>query len=275
MTTSEMVSSEAVLHGSQRTERIVARAEDEIPFAIQVFGSEPKRIALAAEALEKRCELIDINLGCPSHHITRQGAGAALLRAPAKIREIFDALTTLKIPVTAKIRLGFGTKTKCVDIARLIEQGGAAALTVHGRTAKQDYSKEIDLSSIRKIKKALSIPIIGNGSVCKPEDAETMLNTTECDGVMIGRGALGNPAIFRQMTEYFRNGEYEPSSMQERKEMFGRFLDYAKDEPAVLLRAQSIHFTTGLANAVEMRRRIMKTKSVGEIRTIAASISES
>jgi len=275
LTTSEMVSSEAVIHKSQRTQGIISRAEIEFPFAIQVFGVEPKRIALAAEALEKRCEIIDINLGCPVHHITRPGAGAALLKKPEKIKEIFGALTTLKIPVTAKMRLGFGTKTKCVDIARIIERGGAAAITVHGRTAKQDYSAKTDFSSIRKIKEALSIPVIGNGGVFTPEDAETMFEKTGCDGVMIGRGALGNPFIFGQMIDYLQDGEYALPSKKEKMEMFQQFLDYAKDEPAALLRAQSIHFTTGLANAAEMRRRIMKTKSIGEIQKIAESISES
>ena len=271
LTTSEMVSCEAVIHGNERTEEMYARARNEVPFAIQVFGSEPERIALAAEALEKKCEIIDLNLGCPARHITCQGAGAALLRTPARISGIFDALTTTRAPVTAKMRLGFGTKTKCVEIARLIERGGAAALTVHARTAKQDSSKKADLGAIRKIKEALSIPVIGNGDVIRPEDAEKMLEATGCDGVMIGRGALGNPFIFRQMDDYFRDGKYAMPGEKEKMEVFLRFLEYAQNGPVASTRMQSFYFTKGLDNAVGIRRRISATKSVGEIRKIAAS----
>jgi len=271
LTTSEMVSCEAVIHGNERTEEMFARARNEVPFAIQVFGSKPERIALAAEALEKKCEIIDLNLGCPARHITCQGAGAALLRTPAKISGIFDALTTIRVPVTAKMRLGFGTKTRCVEIAGLIERGGAAALTVHARTAKQDYSKKADLGAIRKIKEALSIPVIGNGDISTPEDAERMLKATGCDGVMVGRGALGNPFIFRQMKEYFRDGEYAMPGEKEKIGVFLRFLEYAQKGPIASTRMQSFYFTKGLDNAVGIRRRISATKSVGEIRKIAAT----
>jgi len=272
LTTSEMISSEAVLHGSVKTGRLVARARNEKPFAIQVFGSDPKRIALAAQTLEKKCEIIDVNLGCPVRRITNQGAGAALLKTPDKIAEIFDALTTLSVPVTAKMRLGFGTKTKCVEIARLIERGGAYALTVHARTAKQDYSKAPDLDSIRKIKAAVSIPVIGNGSVFTPEDAEMMFEKTGGDGVMAGRAALGNPFIFRQLNEYFRDGEYEIPDAAERLGMLQRFLAYAKGDPVTLVRAQAIHFVAGMREAAEIRRRLMGAKSAGELREVVSQV---
>jgi len=269
LTTSEMVSCEAAIHENWKTKRLISRARDERPFAIQIFGSEPKRIALAAEALEKKCEIIDVNLGCPMHRITGEGAGSALLGKPAKIRGIFDALTTLKIPVTAKMRLGFASKAGCVGIARLIERGGAAALTVHGRTAKQNYSEKADLGAMRRIKKALSIPVIGNGDIFTPEDAERMLKRTGCDGVMVGRGALGSPFIFRQMAEYFRDGEYKVPDRDGRIKMLLRFLDYARGEPIAVTRAHAAYFAKGFESAVEMRRKIVKAKSVGEIRKIA------
>lgn len=274
LTTCEMVACDAALHENWKTEALLVRAPTEKPFAIQIFGSEPKRIALAAGALEKKCEIIDINLGCPMRRLTDQGAGAALLRKPAKIAEIFDLLTTLKVPVTAKMRLGFGTKAKCVEIAKLIEKNGASALTVHGRTAKQDYSVKTDLGAIRRIKHALSIPVIGNGDVSSPEDAERMLEKTGCDGVMIGRSALGNPFIFRQMGEYFRKGSYHVPSLEERCEVFLRFLKYARKEPVAFLRMQSFYFTRGLEGASELRRRIAKAKKFQDIEKIAASASK-
>lgn len=274
LTTSEMVSCEAVMHGSKKTGALIARAKNERPFAIQVFGSEPKRIAAACELLEKKCEIIEVNLGCPVRHITSQGAGAALLREPKKIGSIFDALSTLSVPVTAKMRLGFGTKTNSLEIARLVERGGAAALTVHGRTAKQDYSVKPDLASIRRIKGALSIPVIGNGGISSPEDAEAMFKQTKCDGVMVGRAALGNPFIFRQLNDYFRNGEYSKPSLEERMHLFERFLKYAKKEPIATLRMQSVYFTTGLDNAAELRRRISKAKTIAEIVRVAAAVGK-
>jgi len=266
LTTSEMVSCEAVIQGNERTMAMVARTRKEKPYTIQVFGSEPKRVALAAHALERKCEIIDLNLGCPTRHITCQGAGAALLKNPAKIRDILDALTTIKRPVTAKMRLGFSTKANCVKIARLIERGGAAALIVHARTARQNYSKKPDLGSIRRIKQALSIPVIGNGDVFKPEDAETMLKKTGCDGVMVGRGALGNPFIFSQMNDYFQDGEYEIPGQKEKIKALLRFLKYAEKDPIANIKMQSFHFIKGFKNAVRMRRLIGSAKSVGEIR---------
>ncbi len=271
LTTSEMVSCEAVLRGNKTTQKIISRAENEKPFAIQVFGSEPKRIALAADALGKKCDIIDLNLGCPTPHITSQSSGAALLDKPEKIEEMLDLMTVIKIPVTAKIRLGFGTKANCVEIAKLIERGGAKALTVHGRTAKQDYSKKADLQAIREIKKALTIPVIGNGDVFKPEDAEAMLKETKCDAIMIGRGALGNPFIFRQMKEYFQEGEYEAPGKKERMQAFRKFLQYARGESVARIKAQAIQFTKGLQNAAETRRSMMKAKTVEEIERVASA----
>ncbi|MBI5159487.1 tRNA dihydrouridine synthase DusB [Candidatus Micrarchaeota archaeon] len=268
LTTSEMVCCEAVLRGNKTTQRMLARAECETPFAIQVFGSEPKRIALAGQALEKKCDVLDLNFGCPANHVTVQGAGALLLKKPEKIAETLDLLSTLKIPVTAKMRLGFSTKKNCVEIAKLIERGGAKALAVHARTAKQNYSMKADWNSIREIKNALSIPVIGNGDVSTPEDAELMLEKTKCDAVMIGRAALGNPFIFAQMNKYFQEGKHEAPSKQEKMNAFLQFLQYSEDEPVARVKLQAVHFTKGLKNSAETRRNISKAKTVEEIKEI-------
>jgi tRNA-dihydrouridine synthase B len=272
LTTSEMVACDAVLHGFKRISKIIERSDLEVPYAIQIFGADSKNISHAAQALEKKCEILDLNFGCPSHIITNQGAGAALLKKPALIKEILDSLSTLTIPVTAKMRLGFNTKTKCVEIAKLIEKGGAAALTVHGRTYTQDYSTKPDLISIKKIKEALSIPVIGNGNIYSPEDAENMLKKTGCDGVMIGRGAQGNPFIFRQMLEYFETGQYEIPREKERMEMFLKFLEYSKNEEVPSLRTQVVFFTKGLKGASRMRQSLTNAKSVEEMKKIAQAV---
>lgn len=265
LTTSEMISSEAVTHGNVRTESLISRAKGEKPYAIQVFGSEPERIALAAAALEKRCEIIDVNLGCPVHHVMRQGAGAALLKDPAKIAAIFDALTVLKIPYTAKMRLGLSTNVKALEIAKLIEKGGASLLTVHGRTARQSYSAPPDLASIRKIKHAVSIPVIGNGGVSIPEEAESMMEKTGCDGVMVGRAAIGNPFIFRQLNDYFSKGAYTAQTAKDHVDALGRFLRYSKNYPISSVRFQAVQFISGFENKAEIRRRIAAARSLSDI----------
>jgi nifR3 family TIM-barrel protein len=272
LTTSEMVSSEAVIRNNAKTKYLTVRAKGEKPYAIQVFGSEPKRIALAAEELEKKCEIIDVNMGCPVYHLTKHGAGASLLKDPAKIAMIFDALSVLRVPYTAKMRLGFSEKSKALEIARIVERGGASLLTVHGRTAKQDYSVPPDLASIGKIKRALSIPVIGNGGISKPEEAESMMRKTGCDGVMVGRAAIGNPFIFRQLNEYFGNGSYSVPTAEERIGMLGRFLRYSKDDSLSSVRLQAVQLILGIGNRAEIRRRMASARSISDISAVAESL---
>ena len=269
LTTSEMVSSEAVLHKNASTESACARAKDERPYAIQIVGSEPASISLAAVTLQGRCEIVDVNLGCPACAVTGQGAGAALLDDPARVARIFDALTVLKVPYTAKMRLGFRTKAGALEIARIAERGGASALTVHGRTAKQGYNTPCDRAAIGEIKRALSIPVIGNGDVSGPEAAESMMKETGCDGVMVGRAAIGNPFIFKQMVDYFREGDYLPQTAGERAGTLERFLRYAAKEPLVAVRLQAVQFVSGVDNAAAIRLRISRAKSLEEIKKAA------
>ncbi len=271
LTTSEMVSSEAVFHRNASTESIVSRAPGERPYAIQIVGSEPANIALAARSLERRCEIIDINLGCPACAVTGQGAGAALLDDPTRVARIFDALTALRIPYTAKMRLGFSTKSNALEIAKAVERGGATALTVHGRTAKQGYDVPPDLAAIGDIKHALGIPVIGNGSVATPEDAEKMMKETGCDGVMVGRAAIGNPFVFRQLGDYFRKGSYSLPAAKDRADALLRFLRYSRGQPLQAVRLQAVQFVSGVENAAGIRRKVAAAKSIEEI-AVAANL---
>lgn len=269
MTTSEMVSSEAVVHGNAGTDRAVSRARDERPFAIQIVGSEPLSISLAARTLERRCEVIDVNLGCPACSVTGQGAGAALLDDPAKVVRIMDSLTVLKVPYTAKMRLGFRNRDNAIEIARIVERGGASALTVHGRTAKQGYNTSCDLAAIGEIKREVSIPVIGNGDVSSPEAAEAMTGKTGCDGVMVGRAAIGNPFIFRQMNDYSKSGEYEIPTTEERAAVLARFLRYAADEPLAAVKLHAVQFVSGVGKAAELRHRLSRADSLDGIIKVA------
>jgi tRNA-dihydrouridine synthase B len=271
LTTSEMISSEAILHHNTHTSSLMVRARGERPYAIQLFGSDPKRISLAASAIEKKCEAVDINLGCPVRHVTRQGAGSALLKNPAKIAAIFDSLSVLKIPYTAKMRL-VGTKEESLEIARIVEKGGASLLTVHGRTASQSYSVPPDLKFMKETKQALSIPVIGNGDVSKPEDADRMMKVTGCDGVMIGRAAMGNPFIFSQMNDYFRKGSYEIPTAEDRINALTKFLRYSKYDPFSLVRSQAITFILCMKGAPAIRLKIARARSLEEIRSVIKSL---
>jgi nifR3 family TIM-barrel protein len=272
LTTSEMVSSEAVLHRNVSTESACARAPGERPFAIQIVGSEPASIALAARSLEGGCDIIDVNLGCPACAVTGQGAGAALLDDPKRVVRIFDALSVLRVPYTAKLRLGFKTKASALEIAKAVERGGASALTVHGRTAKQGYNTPCDFAAIGEIKRALSIPVIGNGDVSSPETAERMMIETGCDGVMIGRAAIGNPFIFRQLNDYFSKGSYDIPTVKERADALVRFLRYAKDEPLPSVRLHAVQFVSGFEKAAEIRHRISRAKTLEEIKNTAEEL---
>lgn len=275
LTTSEMISAEALLRGNARTEAMIGRAAGEKPYCLQIFGDDAKQIGRAAEKLEKKCELVDVNLGCPVRKIVDQGAGAALLKKPKLIGEIISELAgSLAVPVTAKMRLGFSSKAGAVEIAKIIEKGGACALTVHGRTVKQGYGGKVDYCAIQEIKNAISIPVIGNGDIFKPEDAERMLAETGCDGVMVGRGAMGNPFIFRQMKGYFAKGEYALPSAAEKAEAFLKFLKYCSGKEQLSnLKVQASLFTKGIEGGAEIRRNIAKAKSPGEVEKVMRELA--
>jgi len=178
LTTPEMISSEALIRDNEKTWKMIEKQDNENPFCIQLFGSDSETIYQAALKLEKHCDIIDINLGCPVYNITKFGYGSALLDDHEKLKQIFDKLTTINIPVTAKMRLGTKSKDNCVKTAKLLENCGIASLAVHGRTALQSYTGKADYQAIREIKESLSIPVIGNGDVFKPEDAEKILKLT-------------------------------------------------------------------------------------------------
>lgn len=185
----------------------------EHPVSMQLFGSEPDLMAqVAAEIEERPFDILDINMGCPVPKVVNNGEGSALLKNPALIRQIVTAVShAVKKPVTVKVRIGFeGYPVDVVEIAKIIEDSGAAAIAVHGRTRQQYYSGTADWDAIRRVKEAVSIPVIGNGDVDSPLKAEALLKETGCDGVMIGRAVRGNPWIFREMNHYFKTGEILP-----------------------------------------------------------------
>ncbi len=206
----EMVSAKGVSYKSEKSEELMVLSDIERPAAVQLFGSDPDIVASAAiTSLKYKPNILDINMGCPAPKITNNGCGSALMKTPQLCGEIVKAVKkVVDIPVTVKIRKGFNdSNINAVEVAKICEQSGASAITVHGRTREQFYSGVVDLDIIKDVKKAVKIPVIGNGDITSAKKALEMYEYTKCDYVLVGRGALGSPWIFTQINEYLSNGK--------------------------------------------------------------------
>ena len=214
----EMVSAKAVFYGNRNTKELLQVNPGERPVSLQLFGSDPEVLSdIAARLEEGPYDLFDLNMGCPVPKVVKNGEGSALMKDPKLVERILSSMVrALKKPVTVKIRKGFNDESvNAVEIARIAEGCGAAAVAVHGRTREQYYSGKADWEIIRQVKEAVSIPVIGNGDVDSPEAAKRMLAETGCDGVMVARGAKGNPWIFKRITEYLETGRIPPKPSRE------------------------------------------------------------
>ena len=209
----EMISAKAIQYGNQATEKMMEIYDEEKPVSLQLFGREPDVISESAKRIEERpFAILDINMGCPVPKVVNNGEGAALLKEPKLVEEILTkTVKAIKKPVTVKIRKGFDDScVNAVEIAKIAEQSGVAAITVHGRTREQYYRGEADWDIIHKIQETVSIPVIANGDITSPEKALEVMERTGCRGLMIGRGAQGNPWIFQQILTYIKTGKTAP-----------------------------------------------------------------
>lgn len=207
---SEMVSAKAILYGNKNTEELLKVTAGENPIAVQLFGSDPQIMADMAKQIEERdFDTIDINMGCPVPKVVNNGEGSALMKNPLLVGEIVSAMAkAVHKPVTVKIRKGFNDQMiNAPEIAHVIQESGGAAVAVHGRTREEYYSGTADWDIIRQVKERVSIPVIGNGDIFSAEDAIAMIKQTGCDGIMVGRGARGNPWIFQRISHYMETGE--------------------------------------------------------------------
>ncbi len=279
----EMVSAKAISYRNRNTLPLMEISPKEHPVALQIFGSEPELMAEVARSIEDQpFDILDINMGCPVPKVVNNGEGSALLKDPELIRKIVSAVSrAVKKPVTVKMRIGFeGADVDPVETAKIMEDAGAAAIAVHGRTRQQYYSGKADWDTIRKIKEAVSVPVIGNGDVDSPKKAEAMLKETGCDAVMIGRAVRGNPWIFREMNYYFETGELLPRpSVEELKEMILRHARHQIEKKGEYtgireMRKHVAWYTAGMRHSAGIRRESNLISGYEEMKALLDRLSQ-
>lgn len=270
----EMVSAKAILYKNRNTKSLLEIHPKERPVSLQLFGSDPDIMSEIAKQIEELpFAILDINMGCPVPKIVKNGEGSALMRNPALVHEIVSKVAkAIEKPVTVKIRKGFDDDSvNAVEIARIIEDAGAAAVAVHGRTREQYYSGKADWDIIRQVKEAVSIPVIGNGDVSSGEDAERMVSETRCDGIMVGRAVQGNPWIFQELIHYEETGEkLARPSVTEVREMMLRHaklqMECKGDYTAIReMRKHVAWYTAGFPNSARLRAEINQVESYEEL----------
>jgi len=266
MSYTEFASVEGILWDSKRTRLILAYREVERPVTFQIFGVDEEALVKSAQIVEAwGPDIIDINLGCSTPKISGRGAGAGLLRDPAKIGRIFSRLShTLRVPVTAKIRLGWDDRSRNhVEVAHILEDNGAALIAVHGRTRQQNYSHPADWDAIAEVKQAVRVPVIGNGDVRCVADIERMKRQTGCDGVMIGQGAMGHPWIFQRRD--FDDVPFAEKAAMVRRHLAAMVELYGEEKGVVLFRKHAVRYVRGVRDSAQVRRQLLTRDTAAEV----------
>ncbi len=283
LTFTEMVSVDGLIYENPATRRLLHIRAEEHPIGFQFFGSEPdyfRRILPQVEALHP--DVVDLNFGCPVRKVVAKGAGAALLKDVERLHRIVETVVKhTRLPVTAKIRIGWDENSiVAVEVARAVEAAGAVAITVHGRTRAQGYSGKAQWEHIARVKEAVRIPVIGNGDVLDAQSARDMFRTTGVDGIMLARGALGRPWIFRHILHALQTGEFLPEPPIEERiailEKHYRLMIQEYEEFVALSRMKKhfVWYTRGLPYTARLRDRIFRARSFEEVRSIFAEYRE-
>ncbi|MBM7557162.1 tRNA dihydrouridine synthase DusB [Halanaerobacter jeridensis] len=280
----EMVSAKGLIHGNDKTKQLLTIADDERPVALQLFGDAPEDLAEAAKIVENEAqpEIIDLNVGCPAPKIVSSGYGSALMKRPELLGEIVAAMDqAVDTHVTVKIRAGWDEDQRnAVEVAKIAEENGAQALAVHGRTREEFYQGQADWEIIKKVKAALKIPVFGNGDVFGPEDAEKMLELTNCDGIMIARGAKGNPWIFKRVAHYLNSGEIISPPQPEQKittaiNHLKKLVEYKGEYVGVReMRKHAAWYLKGLRNCTVVKEKVNHAESLEEMTAILQGYRE-
>lgn len=275
----ELISAEAIVRGNKKTLDMLEGIDKiKIPVAIQIFGSNSTTMKEAAKILvnDYHAKIIDINMGCPVPKVAiKSQAGSALLKDVNKIKEIVrEVVNAIDVPVTVKIRSGWDNNhINAIEVAKVIEESGASAITIHARTRSQGYSGKADWKIIKDVVNAVNIPVIGNGDIYTPEDAKKMLDETCCSAVMIGRGALGNPWIFKNTLSYLKNGTYSEVTISDKINMmkyhYEELLKVKNEKVANLeMRTILLYYLKGMPNTKELKSKIITSSNYNEIKDI-------
>jgi len=264
----EMINVPAILHENEKTKQMMKTSKDDKPLGIQITGNNIEDFKKVLPYL-KDYDLIDLNCGCPSERITENESGSCLLQEPDKIAKIIKILKSAKLPVTAKIRLGF-KKNNALEIAKVIEKAGADAITIHPRLASEGYDVPADWEWIKKIKQAVKIPVIGNGDILTPEKASEMLKETGCDAIMIARGAIGDPLIFERVLDYLKTGKSIQFDFKKNIKCFQEYLTlsekYNLTNNLAIIKHLGVKFIKNIEGASKMRNELMHLKDFNQIK---------
>lgn len=278
----EMVSAKGIYYNNKNTEILLTTTEEERPVSLQLFGSDPRIMSEMAKKIEERpFDILDINMGCPVPKVVNNGEGSALMKNPKLVYEIVSKMVkAISKPVTVKVRKGFDEEhVNAVEIAKIAEEAGASAVAVHGRTREQYYSGKADWDIIRQVKDAVSIPVIGNGDILTAQDAVAMKAQTNCDGFMIGRGAQGNPWIFRQILHSLETGEELPKPSME--EVTAMLLRHARAQIAFKgevvgireMRKHAAWYTSGYKNSAKLRGKINEVETYEHLEALFRTVA--
>lgn len=271
----EMVSSKAIFYGDEKTKKLLNVEGEKRPISVQIFGSEIESMKVAAEEVSQFADIVDINMGCPAPKVVKNGDGSKLLLDLELAEAVAKAVVeSSRVPVTAKIRLGWDKdKIVAVEAAKRLEQAGISAITVHGRTRSQFYSENSNLDEIKKVKESVFIPVIGNGDIVDEKTAKRMFEYTGVDGIMIGRGALGNPWIFRSLLHYFQTGQkIDSPSKEEKLQVILKHIELEVEEKGeyTAIREMRKHiawYIKNLKNASSFRQKVNTIETKQELET--------
>ena len=280
LTCTEMVSAKGIFYKNKNNKMILQTAPDEHPVAVQLFGSDPVIMASMAERIAEDFDIIDVNMGCPVPKIVNNGEGSALMKTPDLAGRILSTMVrVLSKPVTVKFRKGFDDRhVNAVEFAKMAEQSGVSAITIHGRTRSQMYAGNADWDIIRAVKEAVSIPVFGNGDIFTPEDAKRMMDETGVDGVAIARGAKGNPWLIRRTIHYLETGELLPEpELSEKKEMMIRHAELMVEYKGERIALQEVRkhlawYTAGIPGSAKLRSEMNSLNTLEELKAFVESI---